>query len=420
MPGLWESHGHEQLDQPYVGGRKGRLMLSLGITSVMSMGDPAYEALEQRESELSGVRLTPRYFWAAEAIDGERINYDFMRATVNKKSLERELDRIRALRPDIAKTYVRLRNDWEEKAIDVGHEIGIPSFSHYTWPALPYGQDACSHFATQRLGYQLSVSTSRTSYEDTIQLYAKSQMALTQTSMTSAMVRTYRDILTDRRMLKLLNPWQYSALQNQFNTQPTAADEASVRRFTENHVKILRAGGIILGGTDEPLGLNDWGLQPTIAGFVKFGFTPYEALRTVTALPAKVMGLESDLGTVERGKLADLCFVHGNPLQDIHAAADVEMVMKNGRLYTVDELIEPYADVDPNGAAANAGPQQAATVASTLCILPEPGGTGTAAGDPVKQNRRLNDGLDVRAVVGPDEGRWSPPIIDHTGGGCCC
>lgn len=420
MPGLWESHGHEQLDQPYVGGRKGRLMLSLGITSVMSMGDPAYEALEQSESELSGVRLTPRYFWAAEAIDGERINYDFMRATVNKKSLERELDRIRALRPDIVKTYVRLRNDWEEKAIDVGHEIGIPSFSHYTWPALPYGQDACSHFATQRLGYQLSVSTSRTSYEDTIQLYAKSQMALTQTSMTSAIVRTYRDILTDRRMLKLLNPWQYSALQNQFNTQPTAADEASVRRFTENHVKILRAGGIILGGTDEPLGLNDWGLQPTIAGFVKFGFTPYEALRTVTALPAKVMGLESDLGTVERGKLADLCFVHGNPLQDIHAAADVEMVMKNGRLYTVDELIEPYADVDLNGAAANAGPQQAATVASTLCILPEPGGTGTAAGDPVKQNRRLNDGLDVRAVVGPDEGRWSPPIIDHTGGGCCC
>ena len=59
IPGLWESHGHEQLDQPYVGGRKGRLMLSLGVTSVMSMGDPAYEALEQKESEQSGVRLRP-------------------------------------------------------------------------------------------------------------------------------------------------------------------------------------------------------------------------------------------------------------------------------------------------------------------------------------------------------------------------
>src|SRR5687767_8185748 len=58
----------------------------------------------------------------------------------------------------------------------------------------------------------------------------------------------------------------------------------------------------VLGGTDEPLGLNDWGLQPTLAGFVRFGFTPYEALLRVTALPAEVMGLESELGTVEPGK----------------------------------------------------------------------------------------------------------------------
>ena len=407
IPGLWESHGHEQLDQPYVGGRKGRLMLSLGVTSVMSMGDPAYEALEQRESELSGARLTPRYFWSPETIDGERIYYDFMRATVNERSLERELGRIAALRPDIIKTYVRLSNEWEERAIEAGHEIGAPSFSHYTWPALPFGQDGCSHFATQRLGYQLSVSTSRTSYDDTIQLYAKSQMALTQTSMSVAMVGTYRDILDDPRMLKLLNPWQYSALQNQVNTVLTPADESSTRRFTQNHVRILRAGGIILGGTDEPLGLNDWGLQPTLAGFVRFGFTPYEALRTVTALPAKVMGLEDDLGTVEQGKVADLCLVRGNPLQDIHDAINVEMVMKNGRLFTVDELIEPYAGADLNTTVAQGGPME------------RPATMSAAAGEPMRQNADINHDLDVLAAVGPDEGRFAPECADHTGGGCC-
>ena len=204
-------------------------MLSLGVTSVMSMGDPAYEALEQSESELSGERLTPRYFWAPEPVDGQRVYYDFMRATANEKSLERELARMAALRPDIVKTYVRLSNEWEEKAIDAGHELGIPSFSHYTWPALPFGQDGCSHFATQRLGYQLSVSASRTSYDDTIQLYARSQMSLMQTSMTAAMLGTYPGILTDERMLKLLNPWQYSALRNQVNTVITPAEEASIR-----------------------------------------------------------------------------------------------------------------------------------------------------------------------------------------------
>jgi Tol biopolymer transport system component len=406
MPGLWEAHGHEQLDQPYVGGRKGRLMLSLGVTSVMSMGDPAYEALEQRESELSGVRLTPRYFWAAEPVDGERINYDFMRATVNEQSLERELERLRALRPDIVKTYVRLRNQWQERTIHVGHDIGIPSFSHYTWPALAYGQDACSHFATQRLGYQQSVSASRTAYDDTIQLYATSKMGLTHTSMTVLVVRDY-DFLADRRMLKLLNPWQYSALQTQYETEVTPAQESSSRRFAENHVRILRAGGIIMGGTDEPLGLNDWGLQPTLGGFVRFGYTPYEALRTVTALPAKVMGLEEHLGTVQRGRVADLCFVRGNPLEDIHDAANVEMVMKNGRLFTVDELVEPYEDVDLN-APAGTGTRTARRTAMS-----------SAAVEPMQQIAHLNHDLDVGSVVGADEGRYAPPCLDHTGGGCC-
>jgi imidazolonepropionase-like amidohydrolase len=137
-------------------------------------------------------------------------------------------------------------------------------------------------------------------------------------------------------------------------------------------VRILRGGGIILGGTDEPLGLNDWGLQPTLAGFVKFGFTPYEALRTVTALPAKVMGLEEDLGTVGRGRLADLCFVRGNPLEKIHDAFDVTMVMKNGRLYTRDELIEPYADVSLNRPGAKAAARRGRAVADPRGYSPPP------------------------------------------------
>ena len=166
-------------------------------------------------------------------------------------------------------------------------------------------------------------------------------------------------------------------------------------------MRILRAGGIVIGGTDEPLGLNDWGLQPTIAGFVRFGFTPYEALRTVTALPAKVMGLEAGIGTVESGKLADLFLVRGNPLQDIHDAANVEMVMKNGRLHTVEQLIAPYADVDLNQAAAT-----------------RPATMSSAAGEPMQQNAQLNRDLDVLAVVGPDED-YAPPCADHTGGGCC-
>ncbi|MCW2879406.1 MAG: amidohydrolase [Sphaerisporangium sp.] len=349
MPGLWEAHGHEQLDQPYVGGRKGRFMLAMGITSVMGMGDPAYEALEQSESEQAGSRLTPRYFWAAESIDGERVNYDFMRATANEKSLDRQLERIKALRPSILKTYVRLRNDWQAKAIEACHELGMPSFSHYVWPAAANGQDSCSHYATQRLGYQLPVSAANKAYDDTIQLHAQSHMAVELTRGDGSLVGTYPGIMADPRTLKLLNPWQYNAMRNHYNSTLSPTAEASLRQFVSDHARILRAGGTVLGGTDEPLGLNVWGLQPTLAGFTRWGFTPYEALRTVTTLPAKVMGLESELGTVQRGRLADLSFVRGNPLQDIHHAANVAMVMKDGHLYTVDQLIAPYANVDLNG-----------------------------------------------------------------------
>ena len=67
----------------------------------------------------------------------------------------------------------------EQIAIQAGHDLGIPSFSHYFWPALAFGQDGSSHWATQRLGYQIAVSNDSVAYDDTIQLYARSGMSIT-------------------------------------------------------------------------------------------------------------------------------------------------------------------------------------------------------------------------------------------------
>jgi hypothetical protein len=83
------------------------------------------------------------------------------------------------------------------------------------------------------------------------------------------------------------------------------------------------------------------------------------------------------------------------------------MVMKNGRLFSVDELIEPYADADLNATAARGGPME------------RPATMSAAAGEPMRQNAHINHDLDVLAAVGPDEGRFAPECADHTGGGCC-
>ena len=71
---------------------------------------------------------------------------------------------------------------------------------------------------------------------------------------------------------------------------------------------------------------------------VRYGMTPDGVLRTVTYLPVKKMGVAEDLGTNERGKLADFVFVTGNPPEANH----VQKVMKSGWIHTVDDMLAPY------------------------------------------------------------------------------
>jgi imidazolonepropionase-like amidohydrolase len=71
---------------------------------------------------------------------------------------------------------------------------------------------------------------------------------------------------------------------------------------------------------------------------LRAGISPWWGRRSATAVPARLLGVEQDLGTVEPGKIADLVFVEGDPLEDIHNAAKVRKVMKMGRLHEIADL----------------------------------------------------------------------------------
>jgi len=62
------------------------------------------------------------------------------------------------------------------------------------------------------------------------------------------------------------------------------------------------------------------------------GISNFEILRMATAVNARILNLEDKIGTVEKGRWADLIVVEGNPLDDLRALEKVRMVMKGGVL----------------------------------------------------------------------------------------
>ena len=108
-----------------------------------------------------------------------------------------------------------------------------------------------------------------------------------------------------------------------------------------------RAGIPIVAGTDNVVPV--YSLYLEIETYHKFGgLTPLEALRTATIIPARAMGLDSETGTLEVGKEADIAILDKNPLEDIGNLRTVFAVMTNGNYYLSDPLWKA-ADFIPRG-----------------------------------------------------------------------
>ena len=77
------------------------------------------------------------------------------------------------------------------------------------------------------------------------------------------------------------------------------------------------------------------------------GMTPAQVLVAATRSGAEVIGRGDELGTLEAGKLADIIVVDGDPLQDLAALGNVELVLKNGKIIDPGEL--EFKQVPPSG-----------------------------------------------------------------------
>jgi imidazolonepropionase-like amidohydrolase len=131
--------------------------------------------------------------------------------------------------------------------------------------------------------------------------------------------------------------------------------EPRKRRFQktlEMVAAIHRAGVGILAGTDilNPYVFPGFSLHDELALLVQAGLTSMEALQAATVNPAKFLGLSSTLGTVEKGKIADLVLLEANPLEDISNTQRIGAVVVNGRYLPKEALQRMLAEAE---AAAN-------------------------------------------------------------------
>ncbi len=108
------------------------------------------------------------------------------------------------------------------------------------------------------------------------------------------------------------------------------------RRIVASHKEVfrkaMRMGVKIAFGTD--VGAFEHGTSAReFAHMVDYGMQPIDAIRSATVRGSELLRMESQIGTIEPGKLADVIAVQGNPLEDIGALAHVTFVMKAGQVY---------------------------------------------------------------------------------------
>jgi imidazolonepropionase-like amidohydrolase len=345
LPGLIESHSH--LTKGY-GESVGRIFLSFGVTTVRNPATNPFEGQEDREAIASGARIGPRIVTTGSPLDGTRIYYPGGTALDGGAQLGEELQRAERLGFDFIKTYVRLPDLLQKRAIESAHRMGMPVTSHELYPAVVYGADGVEHIrGTSRRGYSPKVTQLSRSYEDVIELLGASKMTLTPTIGIQGgnQLLTLRDSswIDDTRIQRMFPPSAWRPIrafaQQSITAEQRAARESAVATQERTVAAVLKAGGRIVAGTDSPIIPYGMALLMELEHYVNGGVTPADALRAATIVPAEAMGLGGEIGSIERGKLADLVIVDGNPLVNIRDVRRTKRVVKDGVLHEMDALL---------------------------------------------------------------------------------
>lgn len=338
LPGLADMHVHASAED-FPG------FLAAGVTTIREMnGTPDH--LAWREEIAAGERLGPRLVVTGPLIAGEeqRWRHALARTPAEAEVLVREHAR---LGYDAVKVYDGLSAEVHAALAATANEMGIPFVGHV--PAsvgldgvLDAGQAGIEH-ANQVAGHPPDPA----SFEGIARRISVAGAWVTPTlasleALALAGSPAYAERL-EREDVALVDAglvaW-WRSLAEPVEAERTERRLEGLERMRELTRALAEAGVPLLAGTDtpNPLMIPGSSLHDEIRNLVAAGLSPYEAIRTATAAPARFLGEERKWGTITEGARADLLLVRGDPLQDVGALADPVGVVVAGRWLPADRL----------------------------------------------------------------------------------
>jgi len=339
IPGLWDMHAHLS----YAGETAFPALVAGGITGVRDMGGDLNQIDGWRREVANGMRLGPYIVRAGSFVDGVKPDAKYRLSVTNEIEARQAVRTLKKQGVDFIKIHNALPRDAFFALADEARKQRIPFAVH-----LPRGVSAAE------------ASDAGAKSIEHIEILLES--ALYRKDATAKTLKEAYEENTGEKGAALFarfvkNGTYYvptlvayrAFVRAGADEQSIAGRKALFQRFIELVGAMNRAGVGVMAGSD--FADKEAGIQPgfdlhdELALFVEAGMTPMQALKTAIINPAKFLGLSKSLGTIEKGKIANLVLLDANPLDNIGNTRKINAVVINGRFIPKSELEKMLATV---------------------------------------------------------------------------